>query len=313
MSPPPESPAPLLRDEDVRLCRASLATGSKSFSAASWFLPPSVRDPAAVFYAFCRLADDLVDDSGDPDGAVVELRERLDEIFASAPRDEPVDRALSVVVRDYALPRSVFDALIDGFVWDATGHRYETVEDVIGYSARVASTVGVIMTMLMGVRDADTLSRACDLGVAMQLTNIARDVGEDARRGRVYLPARWLEEAGVDPASLGTSPRFTPALGAVVRRLLEHAEAIYRSAEPGIPRLPRRCRAAIFAARLIYADIGRVIAARSFDSVSGRAMTSLPRKLWLLLRALVSPIRRDGLDRPALREVDFLLADVRGT
>ena len=97
-----------------------------------------------------------------------------------------------------------------------------------------------------------------------------------------------------------------------MQRLLDHAEEIYLRAEPGIPRLPRRCRAAIFAARLIYADIGRVIAARKFDSVSGRAMTSLPRKLWLLLRALVSPIRRDGLERPALREVDFLLADVRG-
>ena len=152
------------------------------------------------------------------------------------------------------------------------------------------------MTMLMGVRD-DTLSRACDLGVAMQLTNIARDVGEDAQRGRVYLPARWLEEAGVDPASLGAAPRFTPALGGVVQRLLDHAEEIYLRAEPGIPGsspLPRRhLRSA--------ADLRGHRARHRGPQIRFRLRPRddlLPQKLWLLLRALVSPIRRDGPGDP---------------
>ncbi|MGB1701329.1 MAG: phytoene/squalene synthase family protein, partial [Nannocystaceae bacterium] len=310
MPPLPESVACSLQPADVSACRLALAKGSKSFSAASWFLPPSVRDPAAVFYAFCRVADDLVDDSGDPHGAVTILRERLDNVFAMTPMDDPVDRSLAVIVRHYALPRNVFDALIDGFVWDATEKRYEEIDDTIAYAARVASTVGVIMTLLMGERDAHTLARACDLGVAMQLTNIARDVGEDARRGRVYLPARWLSEAEVSEEVLQRSPTFTPALGEVTRRLLDHAADIYARAEPGIPRLPRRCRAAIFAARLIYADIGRVIAARGYDSVSSRAVTSLPRKLWLMARALFRPVRPSPVTAPPLEEVAFLLTEI---
>ncbi len=250
---PPETPASLvapatLRPDDVEACKAMLAAGSKSFSAASLLLPRHVRVPAAVFYAFCRVADDAVDESGDPDGAVVMLRGRLDRVFAGTPDDDPVDRSLAVIVARHRLPRAVFDALIDGFVWDAAGREYETLSEVVAYSARVASTIGVIMTLLMGVRDRDTLARACDLGVAMQLTNIARDVGEDAERGRIYLPRAWMREAGVDPEAFLAKPEFSPALGEVVRRLLEHADELYVRAEAGIPRLPRNCRPSIRAA-----------------------------------------------------------------
>ncbi len=299
-----------IADEDLRACRAILAEGSKSFAAASWLLPARTRDPAAVFYAFCRVADDAVDDSGDPAAAVEMLRGRLDRIFADTPDPDPVDRALARVVAQYELPRHVFDALIDGFVWDAEGRDYQELSEVMGYAARVASTVGVIMTLLMGVRDRETLARACDLGVAMQLTNIARDVGEDARRGRIYLPGRWLEEAGVDRAALLAQPTFTPELGRVVARLLAHAEELYARADRGIPRLPRDCRPAIRAARRIYADIGRVIAAQGHDTVSGRAYTTKARKLWLLLGAWLglggggSTLR----DPEPLPEVAFLLS-----
>jgi phytoene synthase len=312
MPPLADPPTLSLNRDDVLACRRALAKGSKSFSAASWFLPPAVRDPAAVFYAFCRVADDLVDDSGDPHRAVEILRERLDQIFAMTPIDDPVDRSLTVVVQRYELPRNVFDALLDGFVWDATGKSYEDLNDTIGYAARVASTVGVIMTLLMGVRDEHTLARACDLGVAMQLTNIARDVGEDARRGRVYLPKRWLMEAGVAETDLAQTPVFSPELGEVTRRLLDYAAQVYEHAEPGIPRLPRRCRAAIFAARLIYADIGRVIASQRYDSISARAMTSFPRKLWLMTRALLKPISPATVTAPALEEAAFLLTQIAG-
>src|SRR5262249_29646094 len=155
--------------------------------------------------------------------------------------------------------------------------------ELTGYAARVASSVGVMMTLVMGPRAAAVLSRACDLGAAMQLTNIARDVGEDARRGRLYLPTDWLAEARGDPDAFLPSPRFDERTGRVVARLLGSAGALYARADRGIASLPRDCRAAIRGALLIYADIGRVIAARGYDSVTSRAVVSTPRKLWLLL------------------------------
>jgi phytoene synthase len=299
---------------DLAHCRALLAAGSKSFSAASLLLPRRVRDDAAVFYAFCRVADDAVDLSDDPTAAVEGLRARLDRIFAAAAGrgtvdDDPVDRALTRVIAAHDLPRAPFDALIDGFVWDAGDRTYETESDTIAYSVRVAATIGVVMTYLMGVRDAATLARACDLGIAMQLTNIARDVGEDCRRGRVYLPATWLREAGVDPQTMGRTPRFTPELGRVVARLLDRADELYRRSEIGILDLPRDCRASIRAARIVYADIGRVIRARGCDSVTTRASTTTLRKVWLLGLALLGVGGRTRVagSTAALPEAEILL------
>ena len=126
---------------------------------------------------------------------------------------------------------------------------------------------------------------AADLGIAMQLTNIARDIGEDARNGRLYLPRDWLDEAGIDPAVFLASPRFTPALGAVVRRLLDEAEIHYRRGHAGIALLPRQCQPAIRAAALIYKAIGTQIAENGHDSVNRRARTTIMHKAALLLRA----------------------------
>ncbi|MCA9544326.1 MAG: squalene/phytoene synthase family protein, partial [Myxococcales bacterium] len=135
-------------------------------------------------------------------------------------------------------------------------------------------------------------------GVAMQLTNIARDVGEDAKvHRRVYLPQAWLAEVGQTPQGLLADPAFTPALGGLVARLLAEAEGYYRRANTGIGRLPWRCRFAIRAALLIYRDIGRVIARNGHDSVSQRAYTSLPRKLWLLSKALWAGVWTPRLDQ----------------
>ncbi|MGL4440619.1 MAG: phytoene/squalene synthase family protein, partial [Bosea sp. (in: a-proteobacteria)] len=186
------------RPADLEVCRELLRNGSKSFFAASLLLPRSVRDPATALYAFCRLSDDAVDLSDDPSAALALLHQRLDRIYAGQPLNHAVDRALAAEVVRFALPRAVMDALLDGFAWDAEGRRYDELSSVLAYSARVAATVGVLMTLLMGERDAQTLARACDLGVAMQLTNIARDVGEDARNGRLYLPRNWLIEEGID-------------------------------------------------------------------------------------------------------------------
>ena len=272
---------------DIAACRAMLHEGSLTFFAASLLLPRSVREPASALYAFCRLADDVVDLGTDRDGAVDGLRERLARAYAGQPLPVAADRALAAVVARYDIPIALPEALLEGFQWDAEGRRYETLEDLHGYAARVAAAVGAMMALLMGVRSADGLARACDLGVAMQLSNIARDVGEDARMGRLYLPLQWLREAGIDPEAFLADPVFSPALGSVVRRLLDAADALYARVDSGVALLPASCRPGINAARFLYAEIGHEVARNGCNSVDQRAVVPASRKAWLLTRSLI--------------------------
>jgi 15-cis-phytoene synthase len=283
--------------EDLASCAALLRAGSKSFFAASLALPRRVRDPATVVYAFCRIMDDAIDDGADAPRALEDLRARLDRVYRDAPQGHPVDRALARVVRAHDLPRVVFDGLLEGFAWDVEGRSYETLDDVIDYGVRVAGTVGVAMSVLMDRRDADVLDRACELGVAMQLTNIARDVGEDARNGRVYLPRAWLTEAGVDARTLVGASRPSEGVRAVVLRLLDAAGALYRHAAIGIRFLPRDCRPSIRAARSIYAAIGADVSKHGGDTISRRATVSTARKVWLLARSL-APSEEEARPHP---------------
>ncbi len=292
---------PGLSSRDAAHCRAVLRAGSRSFHAASLLLPRRVRDAVAAVYAFCRTADDAIDGGGASRWTLFHLRLRLDSVYDGRAALSPADRALSAVVHHYHIPRPVFDALLEGFAWELAGRQYTTIADVRAYGVRVAGTVGVAVAHLLGAEGEDTLARACDLGVAMQLTNIARDVGEDAVNGRLYLPRAWMAEAGIDPDAWLRAPTFSPALGGVVQRLLEEADRLYRRAEAGIEYLPQRYRWAIRAARHIYAEIGAVIARRGFDSVSARAVTSTSRKLRLALRAL-RPRDGAGFRSPALEE-----------
>ncbi len=311
---------------DLAACEATLRRGSKSFGAAARLLPATWRAPATALYAFCRFADDAVDGGaaadlrGPPAAAspggragLTEVRRRLELVYLRDPVDDPVDRAFAAVVFAAAIPREAPDLLLDGFRWDVEGRRYESLSDVVAYGVRVAGTVGVMMTLVMGRRDRATLARACELGVAMQLTNIARDVGEDARMGRLYLPRAWMCEAGLDPDAWLAAPRFDARLGAVVLRLLDAADALYRSAEPGIGRLPWRARVAVRAAGLIYRDIGRVVRRNGGDSVSARASTSGARKAWLLFRSLGALLWRcRPAPAPTLPEAAALVDAVRG-
>jgi 15-cis-phytoene synthase len=278
---------------DLAECRALLSCGSKTFFAASFLLPIRVRDPATALYAFCRLADDVVDEGIGGDAALDHLRDRLAKAYAGNPFPIAADRAFSATVLKFGVPRELPEALIEGFEWDATGRRYETISDLQGYAARVAGTVGVMMALLMGVRGTDDLARACDLGAAMQLSNIARDVGEDARNGRLYLPAEWLREVGIDPDQFMANPQFSPALGSVVQRLLDLADELYLRAEAGIARLPSDCRSGIYAARKLYCEIGRQVERNKLDSVSQRAFVAKSRKLQLLALSLAHTVRVD--------------------
>ncbi|MEM6304659.1 MAG: phytoene/squalene synthase family protein [Pseudomonadota bacterium] len=272
----------MINAADLAHCRAVIRTGSLSFHAASKLLPAQVRDPALALYAFCRLADDEVDEGGAKGQAVLDLQARLDAAYAGTPRNAPEDRAFAAIIEEFDMPRALPEALLEGLAWDAVEREYDTLSQVRAYSARVAAAVGAMMCVLMRVRDADALARACDLGVAMQLTNIARDVGEDAAMGRIYLPRDWLREAGIDPQVFLDDPQATPDLRRLVRRLLAEARRLYIRSEAGIGQLPRAARAGIFAARYIYAGIGDAVRRNAHDSISQRARTSRAEKLLLL-------------------------------
>lgn len=273
---------------DMAVCRALLKGGSRTFHAASKLLPRAVADPAIALYAFCRLADDAVDLGRDRAAAVARLRDRLDRAYRGQPMNHAADRVFADVVTKFSIPRELPDALLEGLAWDAEGRRYETLQDLMAYAARVAGAVGAMMTLVMGQRAPEIVARACDLGVAMQLTNIARDVGEDARAGRLYLPLSWLRDAGIDPDIWLRKPVFTREIAAMVQRLLDEADMLYGRATLGIAALPIGCRPGIYAARALYAEIGRELARGGLDSVSRRAVVSTNRKLLVLARMLVS-------------------------
>ena len=298
-----------LPDYDLQACRKLMRGGSKSFFAASLLLPSRVCAPASALYAFCRLADDAIDLGHDPAAEMAGLRRRLDAIYAGRPEAQDADRALAHVVHRFGIPRLLLDALLEGFLWDASGRCYETLEDVQDYGARVAGTVGAMMALVMGASSPRALARACELGVAMQLTNIARDVGEDARNGRLYLPRQWLREAGIDAEAWLRAPRFDTAIAGIVERLLRSADALYRRAEHGVAELPRDCRSAILAARLVYAEIGTQLVREGLDSVSRRTVVSKRRKLALIARAATAALRTPPplIGVPALGAVQFLV------
>lgn len=315
---------------DLAACRALLANGSRTFLAASWLLPGTVRDAACALYAFCRQADDEVDGQlaggaplahpDDPGAAqhaaaqaVDRLRERLARIYDDRPGPSPADRAMAVVVQRYRIPAELPQALIDGFEWDAAGRVYDSLHDVQAYAARVAGAVGAMMALLMGVRDAPALARACDLGVAMQLSNIARDVGEDARLGRLYLPGQWLREAGLCPDAWLAAPAHSEALAEVVRRLLREADALYQRVGAGVAALPLGCRPGINAARFLYAQIGLEVERQGLNPLARRAVVGRRRKLSCLAQAVLALKPSDCLrPQPPLPATRYLVESVTG-
>jgi phytoene synthase len=291
---------------DHAACHASIRHGSRSFFAASRLLPPRVRRPALSLYAFCRLADDVIDRGSGP-ARVDGLRSRLELIYAGSPADDPADRALADAVARHDVPRELLDALLEGFEWDLERRRYKDLEELRAYAERVAGSVGLMMTCIMGIRTPVAAARASELGVAMQLTNIARDVGEDARAGRMYLPTDWLLEHGVDPDAWLRAPHFSAAIAAIVRRLLDSAETLYQRAGEGIALLPADCRLAIRTAGALYCEIGRQLRRAGCDSVSRRTVVPASRKALVLARVVAGPALPGGSSsRPRESRAQFV-------
>lgn len=280
----------MLRDAqdsaDIAACAASIRTGSRTFFAASLLLPADVRRAAYAVYAFCRCSDDAVDLAEGKHAAHADLKRRLARAYAGEPSDRFEDRAFAAVVARHAIPAALPEALLEGLAWDARYRRYATLDDLEQYAARVAGSVGAIMALIMGARGSDAIARAADLGAAMQLTNIVRDIGEDARAGRLYLPTSWFAQAGLDPDAWLAAPTAAPAIASMARRLLRRADALYARGAAGIVFLPPSCRAAIRAASSLYAEIGRVAEQRPAEAMLDRAIVPARRKALLLIRAL---------------------------
>jgi phytoene synthase len=263
-----------------------------SFYLAMRILGRDQRDAMFAIYSFCRNVDDIADGDAPRPERLAQLREWRDDIDALY-RGEARPRTVHLAspLAQFGLAREDFHAMLEGMEMDARGDTYERWDQLLAYCFRVASTVGLMMTRVMGYRGDVALLRAADLGVAMQLTNIARDVGEDARRGRVYLPRTLLEEHAADARRFAEGPADEGARAAV-RELLHRADAHYRAADLGVPLLPRGCRLAIASSRAIYSEIGAAVARNGYDSITTRAYVPLPRKLLLVAsaaRALLTP------------------------
>lgn len=286
--------------------RASIERHGKSFALASRLLPARVAEQAAIVYAWCRRADDAIDEGGaeTPEHALARLRRELGALYAGEPPRDPVLRAFGGVLRDAAIPWAYPASLLDGMAMDVAGHEYLRLEDLLVYAYRVASTVGLMMCHVMGVSHAAALRPAAHLGLAMQLTNVCRDVSEDWQRGRLYLPDELLARHGAGGlgAQLG-GPLPDAAAGACARtvaELLELADGYYRSSDAGLAHLSFRCALGVNAARRIYSAIGGEIARNGCDVRAPRAVVPRARKLWLCAQAAGYTLAR-RLHQPARR------------
>lgn len=275
----------------VRQSQAVLSTHARSFRWAQKFLPAEGRDDAAVVYAFCRLVDDLADEAADETVANVELNLVLDELDGRRDPRPLVSAFLEVAERRHMDVQSARE-LIEGVRTDLGEVCIQTDAELLRYCYRVAGTVGLMMCSILGVEDRAGHPHAIDLGVAMQLTNICRDVLEDAGRGRTYLPARRLREAGVEPEHVldGTADRA--AVAKVVRDLLQRAEEYYLSADYGMRFIPARSRLAIVVASRLYRAIG-IKLWRKFggDALRGRTWVTPIGKVALLGTSLLHFVR----------------------
>ena len=305
----------------VDTSRLIIQRGSKSFAAAAKLFDGETRDNAYLLYAWCRHCDDVIDNqtlgfeskpqsAGKTRSVLEELREKTQAAIDDIPSDEPVFEGLRYVLKRNEIPGRYPLELLEGFAMDATEHEYRTLDDTLLYCYYVAGVVGIMMAYVMGARDPAALQRATDLGIAFQLTNISRDVSEDAKIGRIYLPLEWLDEAGIPPAAI-LEPQHADALAAVVERLLDEADRYYNSAGEGLRALGFRSAWAVAAARGVYRAIGEIVRERGANAWQERVIVRKRRKLLGVAGGMVDAARASLLERhthPTPRDADLWTA-----
>lgn len=269
-------------NEVVASSHGALAYHGRSFHLAGRLLPVASRDDAAVCYAFCRMADDAVDEAPDADAAHAALAAVRAELAGRA-EPRPLVAAWRALEARRGIPVCAARDLLDGMASDLGEVAVQNDAELLRYCYRAAGTVGLMMAAILGTSERAAAAHAVDLGVAMQLTNIARDVAEDAARGRIYLPAERLAAAGQAPGV----PLDAAPVARVVTDLLAMAERFYDSGLAGLRYLPLRVRPAIGAAAFLYRGIGRALLARGADPLRGRVVLGTGARLRLALAGLV--------------------------
>lgn len=294
--------------------RAVIAKHARSFRLASRFLPEQVADEAAVLYAFCRLVDDTADEAPNITTARIDLSALDAELEGQQPA-RPAIAAFHSVSRTRNIPLRAARDLISGVTSDLTVVRTPNEPAFILYCYQVAGAVGLMMCGVLGVRERAAWPHAISLGIAMQITNICRDVLEDAGRNRVYLSASRLSDAGLSQADIIQGTVDRKKLSSVVGDLLDLADAHYRYAEAGMHHIPWRGRLGILVASRVYRAIGvRLRRVHDTDPMHGRTMTTRAEKLWWVLSGLLAffhPItlglwRSKAPAPPSLRHVPLL-------
>lgn len=259
---------------EKRLCEV-IAVHSKSFHAASLLLPKRVRTDARIIYAWFRFCDDTFDEK-DCAGQreLDQLSSKLDMIYSAKLSNKvPLISAMSRIVKEYSIPRYYFDELLLGMATDTKMPRFKSHEELMRYCFQVASTVGLVMTHLLKVESDKQLVGAAHLGIAMQLTNICRDIKEDFLMGRRYLPGNLSDPSEVWP------PKDLQDFMKITTDLLRTAETYYDSASKHIESLPLDVRASIRSALQIYRAIGRKIITGQVDPTSNRSRTNALTKI----------------------------------
>lgn len=305
------------RAELVGFAQQSISRGSKSFGLASTLFDRRTRERAWLLYAWCRACDDIADgqdhggDLSTPTEAeelarVADIRRMTDLAYAGQLSGNPAFDCFGALHAECPLPRRFVDALLEGFDRDARGWRPRTEADLFSYCWNVAGAVGCMMAIIMGVAsdDDETLDRACDLGIAFQLSNIARDIAEDNAADRCYLPEEWLVEMDMPPGQ-HMHPAYRKRLTVIAKWLAEFVEMYEASAQIGASRLPFRSRWAVLAAAGIYGGIAREVRKRGDHAWDRRVSTSKRTKLNEVAKGFAEAIRPRATSRDALRRLDL--------
>ena len=282
-----------MNDQVIDHSTQAINVGSKSFAAAAKLFDERTRQSAVMLYAWCRHCDDVIDgqtlghgqvegDRAAGEARLAELVELTERAYAGVPMSDPAFAAFQQVIQRHQIQREYPLEHLAGFRMDVQDYRYRTLDDTLLYCYRVAGVVGLMMAKVMGAEAESTLDRACDLGLAFQLTNIARDIVEDAEIGRIYLPDEWLSEAGIARDEIGLSAHRA-ALATLAARLIDQAEPYYQSASQGLRDLPLRSAWSIATAHGVYRQIGIEVKARGAAAWDTRVSTSGAQKLQFLL------------------------------
>lgn len=284
-------PAPVYSNEAIKACREVTRQHAKTFYLGSRFLSKQQREAAWAVYAVCRTGDDLADEayfgSVKQRQAMIEAWwQDVQAAYAGTPSDHPVWAALAWAVATYDIPLQAFEELYLGFQMDLQEHTFSSMADLELYCHRVAGVVGLMIAPICGYDGGEeTLTHALQLGCAMQLTNILRDVGEDLQRGRLYLPTECLTQYNLDRSALEHG-KVTPGYQELLRELITLARSWYREADRGIARLHQPGKLAIAVAAHTYAGILTTLEMNQYNNLSQRAFVTRKRKLGLIMRTV---------------------------